>query len=295
MKKRILAALFSSMLLGGAAINSFSTTIFAEEEENCTHDKHHDEDDHHDEHHHHDHDHEDGFEFDVDDVVKKEDDKYIVAHGDHYHTVPISELTEEQVKAADEFLAAHPEVTKEYDMKKDIYKGYFEDDQVQDRELTDWEGEWQSVLPYLEDGTLDMVMEKKAKEGKMTAEEYKEYYMNGYKTDVDHITIKDGKITFTTGDSSVTGEYKYERKEILQYEKGNRGVRFLFTKVSGDEAAPKSVQFSDHNIAPTKVMHFHLYFGDQSHEELLKELENWPTYYPEEWSGGQIMTDQLNH
>ncbi|MBD3948476.1 pneumococcal-type histidine triad protein [Tuanshanicoccus lijuaniae] len=289
MKKRILAALFSSMLLGGAAINPLHAPVFAEETT-----EHHDEDDHHGDDHDHDHDG-DGFEFEADHVVKKDGDKYIVAHGDHYHNVPASELTEEQIKEADEYLEKHPEVTKEYEMKKDVYAGYFEDDQVKDRELSDWEGEWQSVLPYLEDGTLDMVMEKKAKEGKMTAEEYKEYYMKGYKTDVDHITIKDGKMTFKTGDKSVTGEYKYEGKEILKYEKGNRGVRFLFTKVGGDEEAPKSVQFSDHNIAPTKVMHYHIYFGDKSHEELLKEMENWPTYYPAEWSGAQIMTDQLNH
>jgi hypothetical protein len=35
-----------------------------------------------------------------------------------------------------------------------IYKGYFEDSQIKDRALSDWEGDWQSVYPYLLDGTL---------------------------------------------------------------------------------------------------------------------------------------------
>lgn len=39
-----------------------------------------------------------------------------------------------------------------------IYKGYFEDHQIQPRALSDWEGDWQSVYPLLVDGTLDPVM-----------------------------------------------------------------------------------------------------------------------------------------
>ncbi len=38
----------------------------------------------------------------------------------------------------------------------------------------------------------------------------------------------------------------------------------------------KYVQFSDHNIAPTKAAHFHIFYGVR----ILIELENWPTYYP---------------
>ena len=51
---------------------------------------------------------------------------------------------------------------------------HFEDSDVQDRTLSDWDGDWQSVYPYLQDGVLDEVMEKKAESGEKTAEEYKE-------------------------------------------------------------------------------------------------------------------------
>ena len=67
----------------------------------------------------------------------------------------------------------------------DAANGIFEDSQVADRALSDWEGEWQSVYPYLLDGTLDNVFAEKAEEtGEKTAEEYKEYYTVGYEVDL---------------------------------------------------------------------------------------------------------------
>ena len=66
---------------------------------------------------------------------------------------------------------------------------HFADSDVQDRSLSDWDGDWQSVYPYLQDGVLDEVMERKAETGDKTAEEYRDYYETGYKTDVSQITI----------------------------------------------------------------------------------------------------------
>src|SRR5690606_7482167 len=50
-----------------------------------------------------------------------------------------------------------------------VYKGYFDDSQVKDRPFSDYEGDWQSVFPFIKDGTLDVVMEAKAKTGDKTA------------------------------------------------------------------------------------------------------------------------------
>ena len=76
-----------------------------------------------------------------------------------------------------------------------IYRGYFEDDQIADRPLSDWEGDWQSVYPLLLDGTLDPVMAHKAESGDKTAEEYRAYYEIGYGTDVDRIVIAVQQLT----------------------------------------------------------------------------------------------------
>lgn len=56
---------------------------------------------------------------------------------------------------------------------KDIHSGYFNDDQVKARQLSDWEGDWRSVYPLLQNGTLDSVLAHKAQEGDKSAEEYK--------------------------------------------------------------------------------------------------------------------------
>ncbi|WP_066191216.1 metal-binding protein ZinT [Gracilibacillus timonensis] len=175
-----------------------------------------------------------------------------------------------------------------------IYNGYFDDEQVEDRELTDWEGDWQSVYPYLLDGDLDEVFEHKAEEGDMTAEEYKEYYTTGYVTDVDRITIEDHTVTFFQEGEEMSGEYENDGYEILDYEAGNRGVRFVYKLTDGSEGMPEYIQFSDHNIFPTDSYHYHLYWGDDR-EALLEEVDHWPTYYPSDLDADGLVRDMLAH
>lgn len=178
--------------------------------------------------------------------------------------------------------------------RKTVYNGYFADEQVKPRALSDWEGDWQSVYPYLLDGTLDPVMASKAKQGTMSAGEYRAYYETGYKTDVDWIAIKGSSVSFTRGKGTISANYEADGHEILTYKKGNRGVRFIFRKTTGDATAPRFIQFSDHIIAPEKAGHFHLYWGEDR-AALLKEVTNWPTYYPTTLGGRQIVEEMLAH
>jgi zinc transport system substrate-binding protein len=176
-----------------------------------------------------------------------------------------------------------------------IYDGYFDDEQIEDRELSDWEGEWQSVYPFLMEGELDPVMEQKAEEDEsMTAEEYTSYYETGYETDVDYIDIQDDTFTFYTDESEMEASYAYDGYEVLTYEAGNRGVRYIFAKDDGDEGMPEFIQFSDHAIFPTDAHHFHLYWGEDR-EQLLEEVTNWPTYYPAHMDEEEIREEMLAH
>nr|WP_185984775.1 ZinT/AdcA family metal-binding protein [Aureimonas mangrovi] len=175
-----------------------------------------------------------------------------------------------------------------------IYAGYFEDSQIADRPLSDYEGDWQSVYPYLQDGTLDPVWEHKAESGDMTAEEYAEYYETGYRTEVDRITIAGDVVTFYEDGEPTEGHYTYDGYEVLTYAKGNRGVRFIFQKTEGDEAAPQFIQFSDHRIAPENTDHYHIYWGDDR-AALLEEVTNWPTYYPSSLDADEIVAEMIAH
>lgn len=175
-----------------------------------------------------------------------------------------------------------------------IYKGYFEDGQIQPRSLTDWQGDWQSVYPLLEQGALDPVMAHKAEHGDKSADEYRAYYQTGYKTDVNRITIEGEQVTFYGQGDPVQALYASDGHEILTYKKGNRGVRYIFRKTEGDAAAPQFIQFSDHAIAPVKSGHYHLYWGEDR-AEVLKELTNWPTYYPTSLTPAQIVDEMMAH
>jgi zinc transport system substrate-binding protein len=175
-----------------------------------------------------------------------------------------------------------------------VYKGYFEDSQIEARPLSDWAGDWQSVYPYLQDGTLDPVMEHKAEHGEMSADEYRAYYEIGYETNVDRIVIEGDTVTFFENGAPLEARNESDGYEILTYPKGNRGVRFIFEKTEGDEAAPQYIQFSDHKIAPEAADHYHLYWGDDR-AALLEELTNWPTYYPSTLSAEEILREMMAH
>lgn len=188
----------------------------------------------------------------------------------------------------------HDHSHEQTEAEKRVYEGYFEDSQIQPRALSDWEGDWQSIFPHLENGTLDPVLKDRAEHGSKTLDEYRAYWTTGFRTDTDAIRIDGQTVTFTTDAGSVTGTYVSDGHEVLTYKKGNRGVRFIFKKDSGDAAAPDYIQFSDHNIAPKKVSHYHLYWGNDR-AEVLKELTNWPTYYPASMSGDDIVHEMLAH
>ncbi len=175
-----------------------------------------------------------------------------------------------------------------------IYKGYFEDSQVKDRPLSDYAGDWQSVYPYLKDGTLDPVWKHKAEKGTSSVEDVRAEYEAGYKTDVNRITIEGDAVTFYKDGQPSKGTYAYDGKEILTYKKGNRGVRFIFKKTDGDGSAPEFIQFSDHGIAPNKTDHYHLYWGSDR-TALLDEVANWPTYYPSSLTPKQIVSEMKAH
>ncbi|WP_354691325.1 metal-binding protein ZinT [Phytobacter sp. RSE-02] len=194
------------------------------------------------------------------------------SHDHHSHGKPLSEIEE---KAAN---------------------GEFNDSDVRDRKLTDWDGMWQSLYPYLQSGDLDPVLRKKAEKDKRKSfDELKAYYSKGYATDIDTIGIENGVMEFHVGGKVSACKYDYAGHKILTYTSGKKGVRYLFECKDANSKAPKFVQFSDHIIAPRTSTHFHIFMGNTSQEALLKEMDNWPTYYPYQLKKDQIVDEMLHH
>ena len=81
----------------------------------------------------------------------------------------------------------------------------------------------------------------------------------------------------------------------MTYKKGNRGVRYLFETDDKNAGEFKYIQFSDHNISKTKAEHFHLFWGNTSQDEILEEMDNWPTYFPASSTGHEIAQDLVAH
>lgn len=129
--------------------------------------------------------------------------------------------TEEVVEGMQETEHDH-----DHDHSKEV--STFEDDEVQDRSLSDWAGDWQSAYPFVLDGTLDDAFAAMAEKGEMTAEEYKTYYQNGYKTDITNIDIEGDHIEFTYDDGRKVGsDYKYafERDGVCSFSAGQSCCR----------------------------------------------------------------------
>lgn len=125
---------------------------------------------------------------------------YALSHAHHSHGKPMSEV---ELQAS---------------------KGVFDDKNVQDRSLTDWDGVWQSVHPYLQNGDLDPVFKQKAeKEQGKTFEQIKEYYRKGYATDIDTIGIENGVMEFHRGNKASSCQYAYAGHKILTYASGKKG------------------------------------------------------------------------
>ena len=226
---------------------------------------------------------------------------------------PLESLTQEQEKTGDDYISVMmqnlenlkkttnadtkvTEIEPEKQEAKTAAQGYFKDNEVKDRSLSDWAGTWQSVYPLLKNGALDQVMTYKSLQNKdKSADAYKAYYETGYQTNVNQIKIKGDEVTFYIDGQAHKASYKYSGKETLTYDKGNRGVRYLFEAVGDTNGAFKYLQFSDHSIAPTKAEHFHIYFGNDSQAALTKELTNWPTYYPSSMSAAEIAQEMVAH
>ena len=84
-----------------------------------------------------------------------------------------------------------------------------------------------------------------------TAQEYKEYYTKGYQTDIASIKISEKEMAFTFKDGTTKrSNYRYVGKEILTYEAGNRGVRYLFEAEDKESGAFNSVITRLHRLTP---------------------------------------------
>ena len=172
----------------------------------------------------------------------------------------------------------------------------FEDHEVQDRSLSDWAGSWQSAYPFALDGTLDDAFAAMAEEGEMTADEYKTYYQNGYKTDITNIDIADDHITFTYENGKKAGtDYKYIGYYIQNWSTGTKAAMYRFEAVDRTSGAPIYIEFNDHMIESAAAEHFHIRMSNESFDAIVDPEKSWPTFFPADMTGEDLCEHMEGH
>ena len=165
----------------------------------------------------------------------------------------------------------------------------FKDSDVKDRSLSEFNGEWTSAYVYYKDGALDAAIKfTSEQEPKTDLAALRKCYDQGLKTSIDYINIKGSNVSFTTNGKTTEAKYVYAGYRIVQYSAGNRGVRYFYEVKGKSNGCPKYIGFNDHMIAPAKPEHYHFYSSNISIDDMCAESDNWPTYFPKNYSKEEV-------
>ena len=245
----------------------------------------------------------------ADDIVKISDcDLFIYVGGesDGWVEDALKEATNKDMKVIDllevlgdsvkteETVEGMQETEHAHDHSKEV--STFEDHEVQDRSLSDWAGSWQSAYPFALDGTLDDAFAAMAEEGEMTADEYKTYYQNGYKTDITNINIEGDHIAFTYEDGKKVGsDYKYIGYYIQNWSTGTKAAMYRFEAVDRTSGVPVCIEFNDHMIESAAPEHFHIRMSNESFDAIVDPEKSWPTFFPADMTGEDLCEHMEGH
>ena len=172
------------------------------------------------------------------------------------------------------------EVLESHGKGKDDHEHKHEKKEIsEDRTLSDYEGKWQSVYPFMDEKFKKATASYMAEaEGFDSEDEAWEFFYKGNETDIRYVNINGDSIEFIKEDGKKTsGTYEYDGYYSDCW--GETSIRYQFKNTDNASDAPKYVQFDDHLNYPAKAEHFHVYCGDDA-KAMLDIKYNWPTYYP---------------
>lgn len=158
----------------------------------------------------------------------------------------------------------------------------FDPSDVKDRPLADWQGDWQSILPYLSDGSLDDFVAHAAEEDGISSEEAAAAYAAKWQTDYKAITIAGDTVSF----DGTTAQYSYAGYTVVESDHGT-SVWYQFQISAPVQGLPAYLAFSDHEIGGEHehedeeegARHFHLRYGNDGFPALIA-IEEWsPTFF----------------
>lgn len=174
----------------------------------------------------------------------------------------------------------------EHDHEHEHEHAEITEDDIQERGLKDFAGNWQSLFPLLEAGELDEYVEHHAEENGEPEDEVRQELAGKWGCDATEISIEGDKIEFTFADGTKkSGEYQSAGYAPVLTEDGDiHAVIYRYERISGD--SPKYVMFNDHGYEPATAEHFHIYYGDDTDFDTTKENFPYnPFFIPAELDG----------
>ena len=181
-------------------------------------------------------------------------------------------------------------------------------DDIKDRPLTDWEGSWNSGIPFVNDGSLDGYISGLATSNGTTADVEKNNLLAKWKSEYNTLKFDGDKLSIN---GQAEAQYKYAGYELVTSENGD-AVWYKFEIVAETQGMPKYIAFNDHGTGGDDhdhedehdheedhdhegAAHFHLRYGDTSFEEILS-IENWaPTFFDASASGTVVNETMSGH
>lgn len=145
----------------------------------------------------------------------------------------------------------------------------------EDIELSDWNGEWNSISLYLDEEEIKEAYQELADRHSISVEEAKKEYEDEVKTDFVSIKVQDDEISFYNeldGEPVEKSKYTY-----IKAHKGEHGGRefYWYEFQAEDDIKHKNILLMDIHGEET-MPHFHMRYGDNI-EELVKLLGWNPT------------------
>ncbi len=173
---------------------------------------------------------------------------------------------------------------------------------IKDRPLSDFLGDYQSVLPYFENGTLDAYISQEAEEHEKSFDTMKQEFLKRKFSDYKTISIQDSSVTVTTSSGSMSGEYAYTGFQTEKDDDGDiRSVWYGYKIKSPIAGMPMYLTFNDHEIGEThseedeQTKHIHMRYGNDSIEALM-DVDDWaPTYFVSDATAEEIRTAITEH
>jgi zinc transport system substrate-binding protein len=178
--------------------------------------------------------------------------------------------------------------------------GEFDPVNVKDRPLGDFTGSWASGVPFLNDGSLDSYMARRAEEeGKSTAD-VKASLLSGWASSYEALTIAGNTLVI----ENRAAAYTYQGYEIVESEHG-ASVWYTYQIAAPANGFPAYIMLNDHGDGNEEerheehehegAAHIHLKYGDAGFAALVGRADWSPMYFASGASAEEIAEALAGH